>query len=460
MKKCLKDYIIDYEKDLNVSLMNKEDDAPLVDYIIDSWKSLEVVPQIQFDGYEYTEKESEIDINKHIFKRDKKKKKKDRFDYKFISDDRVGKLTVHLKITLKETDVKTGETFIHTYPIKKSMLIPLQDEEGYFHIKGKKYYLIYQMVEKSTYTSNQSVTLKSLMPIAVKRNIIEESESLTNNITNEKLKSQGIDVVDVVGKSYSLPYYNVYVFRKEIPILLFYLAHGIDWALDFLEVRNVISFIDKLPETHDDKEYIYFQISSKCYLQANRYLFNKYTYIQSVVGGFLHVCNNRTTVESLDDRKSWIKKISNPNNYEKGKDILKFFQRLLDESTKKSLKISQYHKSDIYTLLRWIMQEFTMLRLKDNMDLNNKRIRCNEYAASLLTKEFSKRLNKIISLGDKATIDNFRDLFKFSGDILLQQYHSSGILRFDDNVNDMNFFSKFKYTTKGPHSVTNSRTFL
>lgn len=31
--------------------------------------------------------------------------------------------------------------------------------------------------------------------------------------------------------------------------------------------------------------------------------------------------------------------------------------------------------------------------------------------------------------------------------------HSSGILRFDDNVNDMNFWSKLKYTNKGPHSL-------
>ena len=40
----------------------------------------------------------------------------------------------------------------------------------------------------------------------------------------------------------------------------------------------------------------------------------------------------------------------------------------------------------------------------------NKRIRCNEYIASLLTKEFSKRLNRIISLGEKATIDNIKEL--------------------------------------------------
>ena len=62
------------------------------------------------------------------------------------------------------------------------------------------------------------------------------------------------------------------------------------------------------------------------------------------------------------------------------------------------------------------MQEFNELRLKDNMALENKRLRCNEYIASLLTREFSRRLNKIISLGKKATIDQFRDLFKFPGD--------------------------------------------
>lgn len=62
------------------------------------------------------------------------------------------------------------------------------------------------------------------------------------------------------------------------------------------------------------------------------------------------------------------------------------------------------------------MQEFNELRLKDNCDLRNKRLRCNEYIASLLTKEFSKRLNRIISMGDKVTIDNIREIFKFSGD--------------------------------------------
>ena len=30
--------------------------------------------------------------------------------------------------------------------------------------------------------------------------------------------------------------------------------------------------------------------------------------------------------------------------------------------------------------------------------------------------------------------------------ILIQKMHSSGVFRFDDNINDMDFFSRFKFT--------------
>jgi len=166
----------------------------------------------------------------------------------------------------------------------------------------------------------------------------------------------------------------------------------------------------------NDKYNIYFQISTKCYLKVNKKLFLKYPYLQSIVGGILHVSTNRLTIQSFDDPRIWIKKISGINNYDKGVDILNFFGRLLDETTKKTVKIHQYHKQDIYTLIRWMMQEFTSLRLKDNLALENKRLRCNEVISSLLTLEFSKRLNKIIQLGDKATHDNYKDFFKFPGD--------------------------------------------
>jgi hypothetical protein len=450
MKKLLKGYPSEFAPALNTQLMNKEADAPLVDYVVDAWKSLEVVDAIRIVGHEYTEKESQIDINKYILKREKKKKKKERFPYKFIADDRCGLLTIHAEITLDEKD-RSGNKIRHIYPIKKDMLIPLQDDDGYYFIHGKRYYLIYQMVEKSTYTSNASVTLKSLMPIAVKRGIIDHV-SIDNFDEDDAINDSTVDMNDIRGIHYQLPYYNVYVFKKEIPVILFYLKDGFDSAMDFLGVNGAIRLLEKLPNNPSFSN-IYFQISNRCFLEVNRFLFNKYPFVQSIVGGLIFVSTNRCTVASFSDPKIWIKKISGTNNYDKGCDILNFFRRLLDETTRKNVKIHEYHRQDIYTLLRWMCQEFTTLRLKDNMSLDNKRLRCNELISALLTFEFSKRLNRIISLGEKATIENYRDLFKFPGDILIQKMHTSGILRFDESVNDMTFFSKFKFTNKGPNSL-------
>lgn len=442
MLKYINDYVSEFEKELNIPLMNKEGDRPLVEYIEDAWRSLEIVKNIKIMKFEYNDNESEIDINKFIFKREKKKKKKDRVNYKFVNNDRYGCLTVWIQITAEEKDQRTSETSVHQKVIKKQMLIPLQDEDGYYYIKGKRYYIIYQLVDKSTYTSASSVTLKSLMPIAVKR----------GSIRTEDLVKSELSKKDVCGTEFLLPIYNVFVFKKEIPIILFFAANGMDYALSFLGVDNVLKFIENI-DNMDNDNYLYFQISSKLFIEVNKQIFLKYPYIQGMVGMFLHVCTNRFTLQDLNNKDIWLKKLSNNNTVEKGNDILVFFNRLLDETTKKILMLDDYNKDDIYSLLRWIMQNFNELRMKDNLSLDNKRLRCNEYVASLLTQEFSKRLNRIITLGAKATLADFSDMFRFSGVILIQKMHSSGILRFNDTINDMDFFSRFKYTTKGPHSL-------
>lgn len=443
MLKYIGEYVSDFEKELNRPLMTKEADLPLVEYIKDVWRSLEIVKNIKILSFEWNDNEATIDINNHIFKREKKKRKKDRYNYKFINDDRCGCLTVYVEITVKENDSRNpDEPKIHKKIIKKQMLIPIQDEDGFFYIRGKRYYMIYQLVDKSTYTSNNAVTLKSLMPICVKRNGIKTDEIVRSENTGK----------DVNGTQFNIPVYNVFVFRKEIPIMLFYLANGCDWAMCYLEVDNVIHLVKNLDDANFEKN-LYFQISSHCFIEANKEMFLKYPYIQSVVGGLLTISNSRTTMEDFHDRTVWIKALSNNNTVEKGEDILVFFNRLMDVTTRKILKLNDYEKNDIYAILRWMMQNFGTLRMKDNMSLENKRLRCNEYIASLLTLDFSSRLNSVITLGNKATMDNFTNMFRFTGEILIQKMHSSGILRFNDNMNDMDFFSKFKYTIKGPHSM-------
>lgn len=427
-------YPSNFERDLNTTIMDKLADRPLVEYVVDSWKSLQIVEGIKFLGYEYTEKMSEIEINKYIVKRQKKgQKSSEKFDYKFIDDDKVGLLTVHLLLSTYEPDFATGKTVRKEKKIKKSMLVPIQDEDGYYYIKGKKYYLIYQMVEKSTYTSANSVILKSLMPFAVRR--------------------KTIDCEDMTGTIYTCPYYTVDLFRKDIPVMLLYASKGMDSALQFA-IEAYPYLVMQFTKTYDkeDTKHLYFGISNKLFLKVRKDVFDNFTYIQSVVGGILEITTQRTTYDKLNDTTVWIKKLSQ-SNLEKGKNLLMSLQRLMDETTKKVLKTDIYNKLDVLTTIRWMTEEFNELRMKDNMDLCNKRLRCNEYVASLLTQEFSKKLNRIMSLGAKATMENFKEIFKFAPDLLIQRMHASGIFRYDETINDMDMFSRFKFTNKGPHSA-------
>lgn len=460
----LNQYKNDFEDKLNFNLMYKSDDKPLVEYIKDTWKSLEIAPPIHIVKFEYTEDESSIDINRYIFKREKRKKKKDRYKYKMVKDSRCGSLTTWIEIVLPVKNPKTEEIEIHTKMIKKSMLIPLQDEHGRYFIKGKYYLLLYQLLEKSTYSGASTLTLKSLMPIALNRNtkesdaydfMVKMEDTMTSD-TGDVMKSNVYKAEDVDNVTYNLPVYNIFMFKKEMPAILFYLANGLTWALEYLGVSRILSFEWDFSNRDQTADEVWFPISSKCYLRVkSKEIFLKYPYIQSIVGGLLTVTSNRFNPSMIDDTEIWIKKLGNGNNYTKGYDMLTFFNRLLDETTKKILLIDDVHKRNIYSLVRWMMMNFNDLRLKDNMNLYNKRLRCNEYISSLLTLEFSKRLNRVIAMGSKATIDNYKEIFKFPGEILIQQMHASGILRFDDNINDMTFFSKFKITMKGPHSIGN-----
>lgn len=421
----LKDYVTAYERELNIPLMTKQHDKPLLDYILESWKSLEVMEGIKILDYEYTEKESEIDINKYIFKRERGKKRKEKYDFKYIDDSRLGLLTVRVKLQVETKDPKLDKMVMHEQIIKKSMLMPLQDEDGLYYLNGKDIYMIYQMVEKSTYTASNSVILKSLMPFAVRRYIIE--------------------CVDTKGTAYKLPYYTIELFRKDIEVMLLYATRGLNYAVQFALDTPYLVMDFVTDEDPDDLVNLYFQISTKLFLRVNRELFESYTYVKSVVGGILQISTNRLTIQKLDDEEIWLKKLGS-GNVAKGINLLGRAKRLLDETTGQVLRLDIYHKHDVLSLTRWICQEYNDLRMKDNMDLRNKRIRSNEILSALMTQEFSTRLNRIMSLGKKATIDNYRELFSFPGDILVQAINTAGIQRYNDCINDMSFFTKFKYT--------------
>ena len=81
-----------------------------------------------------------------------------------------------------------------------------------------------------------------------------------------------------------------------------------------------------------------------------------------------------------------------------------------------------------------MVQNFTALKKKDNLDLNNKRLRLYEYVAALLSKRVGEGINRILTLGNKIKMKQVRDIFKFPGTIIFQLLYTAPLLKYDDQL--------------------------
>lgn len=419
-----------YRDNINIDLMKKNFDKSIIDYIVLAFKGLEILPNIKIIDYEWCPSENEYDSNNHVVRRNINKNK----IIKNMLETRAGILYIDIEISGLN---KNGEVEVHYK--KKPLIIPIQDENGYYMIKGKKCYLIYQMVDKMLYPSFSSVTIKSLMPICVKM----EKKTITSTEGDEFIVST----------------YNIQIFKNAINVLLIYSNLMITGTLNFLEVDNYIKVLDKNNYTPKENKY-YFECNPKksdIVVEVDKDIFGKEIYIRSITGCLIKLFEeNEVKYKNIDNWEEWMIITGGKNTIKRGIHQHIFFQRLLDDVTRLELKINDHDKQNIYYLLRWILQNFHILWIKDNLAMEHKRLRCNEYIGSFITAEISKRINRIVSLGDKATVKDYLKMFNFPDDIFIIKLYSSGVLRYAETYSDMDFENFFKFTKKGPNSLGNN----
>lgn len=427
MLRYLNDLPNDFVDQLNIDLMNKAFDKPLEEYIFDSFKGFEILPNIKILGYEWVPDEDKYDINDHVIRRNSNKNKV----IKNIAETRCGVMYIDIEISGLD---KNGVMKVHY--IKKPLVIPIEDENGYYLIKGKKCYLIYQMVDKMLYPSFGAVTIKSLMPICVKT-------------TKENF-------IDLNGNEYTIPIYNIQIFKSAINVLMIYSNLTITKCLNFMEVDRFIHIESKDKEYPKSDKVIRFDCGKKSDIIVTviKDIFDKEIYVQSIVGCLIKLFEEtKIAYKDIDDWEQWMILVGGKNTIRRGQYQHIFFNRLLDDVTRKELKIDEYDKQNIYYLLRWIIQNYHTLWSKDNLSMINKRLRCKEYLGTLITAEVSKRINRIVSLGDKATIKEYLNMFRFPEDLFITKIYSSGVLRYAETNSDMDFGNKLKITKKGPNAL-------
>ena len=169
----------------------------------------------------------------------------------------------------------------------------------------------------------------------------------------------------------------------------------------------------------------------------------------------------------LEDRKYWICRIGmvgaaknkNLDSFlEKGTTNILMIERLLNSVTKKSLRLPEYYKQNIYYLLYWLITNFDDLRKYSNTDMRSKRIRKNEYIVnSSLGKKLSENVNKLIERKSRSKLNNMDtllEIFNFGSDIVVAGMRNlNDLIKTDDIVNDMDFIQSLSFSNKGPNSL-------
>ena len=134
MKKFIRQFKNDEAGNINIDLIKRKSEDPLIKFILEIFQSLEITNYITLLDYKVENDESKIDFNKYITTRKKVKKKDMNIRYQYMHPDRCMELTINFKIHVK------GEEAV----IQKNILVPKLDENNYFIIRGKKYFLLYQ----------------------------------------------------------------------------------------------------------------------------------------------------------------------------------------------------------------------------------------------------------------------------------------------------------------------------
>lgn len=433
------------EKRINQPLMNREFEKPIEDYVVDCFSSIHDV----IENIELVESKFIIDVDKmdmSSYERTRSKKQSDKKQkYVYVEQSRVGELIMKFHVV----DEFEGQPIELDFTIKE--MIPIPDEHGKLLLKGVSYTPQYQLTETSTYVTSSNLVMKSLMPIRVKKN--------------------ALDIRTDVGDYYTVHSFHCYMMDKFVNILLYYFAKM--GVYDSIEYFNVGQYVTVVP-TVDIEEYgkrpeaFYFECGKNLMVEADKSAFLASEYVRDIVGTIIEAMAGKLTYEEMLDKDTWITRIGATKktakkeaHYELGKRYQTLFTRMQDKSSRETLRTTNHNKESIYNIIRWICQNYNTLRSKDNLDIQFKRLRCNQYigfSVNLIISDHIKKFVNTTAITKDALITKYKNFFSFKGNEVISKIHTSGLMKYDDLVNDMNFFQKFKVTMKGPNSLGNKNS--
>lgn len=447
MKEFLAEFCHENDKKINADLFNRSFDKPLVDYLIDTFKNLEVLPGVKLESYEYITDQTQIHtvINKKN-KRDPKIKNNKCLERLASPNHSIyDMLVLHFRVTAKGQEAE----------VVRRVWVPKLIKGRYYIRSGKKVLPLIQIVDNSTF---------------VKQGAQKKDNVLNFKTTLYPIKiytaSHKLHFID--GEVMSVPIFHIDLFTKVTNPLLYFLAeYGIESTLEMFNLERIMSVTHNVI---DEDNYLYLRVNDGVYLEVHEKGFYAHEFVGKFVGTLFDALNAdkaKITLHDVYDKDYWLGRLSEvfakKRSVNKGERVLISFKKVMDPYTKKRLCLKKYQKKNTFTIMKWMLTNFEELLKKDSNDLRTKRMRANETQAFFIDSYITKNVNSLLNTDDPS-FERYMRLFNaISEDIVLKSSHSVGgkspqtsMFRFE-RYNDFDAIELSRYTLKGPTGLNGGK---
>ena len=345
----------------------------------------------------------------------------------------------HNGIERIETDEGTKEVLDPQKNLEVLIALPRYVKKYYFRLSGNYYNTTYQIVDGSTYNNANARQSKV------------DTNTMKTNFSPIRIFRSFRDMTDLNSKEVvRMTEYNSIIFKNTVNAYHYLLAFlGLYGLSQFLEINCVhvttTQFND--PEYYCFKRHnLYISIPKLCYPDPM---------VQAYVTALFLGINKDTTINDLFDIRYWLINLGaafKNASVEKGLFQLDSIDSIYDLLTKEQLHLPEEDKEDIYCIFRWMLREFSNIRLKENVDVRTKRVRIADYIGQLYATNLNRGIHRISDLGKKVTLKKIEQAIYTQPFYILHNVSSpvmTNLVSYRDLVNDNDATAALKYTYKG-----------
>lgn len=359
-------------------------------------------------------------------------------------------------IDLKASDLKLliVTFYIEAYDgkelIESLIAIPRVVNKFYFRVNNHYLFAMHQLVDASTYNNQTSSNAKS--PLVVMKNIFPPI-SIFRNIVSYK---------DITGKTVNMITYEVDIFKKSVPACEYLFAHmSLNKGLSFLGLDGVFLFSEQNVDNIDlEKFYIFNTKKDKpLYIVVPKILFDNNYVVQHVTAALcLETSKKFMVLDNMFSQNTWLEGLGRHFSVstfrEKAISVLTSLESMYDLITFENTRLDYEDKKDVYCILRWLINEYSALTLKDNLDVSIKRSRVEEYIAGLIAPKISRNIYALSDMGEKVNLEHIKRRINIPYDYLINEVAKQSIIVYNDMVNDCDSLIPLKISRNGPSSIS------